>query len=202
MKEAGDLLAVEAIDRTGLAVTSEGAFVRVLNVTPPNPLILSPEERVRIAHGYCHLLSRLRADQSLQFYVNRGRSTWMKFSRALAVKCDTRRATPPERRSMETAWIRSRVSRWRLYAAMEESLRLHADEQAAVQTSFYVVCPYLPVRGQRHELIREMRTRRGKLPTAPLRRACGRTGGPPGKAWRSRKGCVPSSMLSRSRAGC
>jgi len=69
MKEAGELLAVEAIDRTGMVVTSEGALVRIINVTPPNPLILSAEERVRIAQGYCHLLSRLRADQSLQFYV-------------------------------------------------------------------------------------------------------------------------------------
>src|ERR1035437_10548811 len=69
MKQAGELLAVEAIDRTGMVITSEGALVRIINVTPPNPLILSAEERVRIAQGYCHLLSRLRADQSLQFYV-------------------------------------------------------------------------------------------------------------------------------------
>ena len=40
MREAGELLAVEAIDRSGLAVTSEGAFVRLLQVTPPNPLVL------------------------------------------------------------------------------------------------------------------------------------------------------------------
>lgn len=169
MKEAGDLLAVEAIDRTGLAVTSEGAFVRILNVTPPNPLILSPAERVQIAHGYCHLLSRLRADQSLQFYVQ---SRPINLDEILAdARAEVRYAAgdPPE--SLDGEGVDPlAVSRWRLYAAMEESLRLHADEQAAVQTSFYVVCPYLPVRGQRHELIREMRSRRGKLPTAPLRR--------------------------------
>ena len=32
---------VEAIDRSGLAVTREGAFVRMLQVSPPNPLILT-----------------------------------------------------------------------------------------------------------------------------------------------------------------
>ena len=70
VNEAGDLLPVEAIDRTGLAITSEGAFVRILQVTPPNPLILSGDERARIAHGYCQLVSRLRSDQRLQFYVH------------------------------------------------------------------------------------------------------------------------------------
>ena len=36
MKQAGELLAVEAIDRTGMVITSEGALVRIINVTPPN----------------------------------------------------------------------------------------------------------------------------------------------------------------------
>jgi hypothetical protein len=36
MPEAGELLPVEAIDRTGLIVTSEGAFVRIFRVVPPN----------------------------------------------------------------------------------------------------------------------------------------------------------------------
>ena len=170
MKEAGDLLAVEAIDRTGLAVTSEGTFVRILNVTPPNPLILSPEERVRIANGYCHLLSRLRADQSLQFYVQSRPINLDDILADARSEVSYTAGDPPA--SLDGDGVDPlAVSRWRLYAAMEESLRLHADEQAAVQTSFYVVCPYLPVRGQRHELIREMRSRRGKLPTAPLRRS-------------------------------
>ena len=69
LKEAGELLPVEAIDRTGLTVTTEGAFVRILQITPPNPLILSEEERLGIARGYCRMVSRLRASQSLQFYV-------------------------------------------------------------------------------------------------------------------------------------
>ena len=38
---AGELLAVEAIDRTGLIVTSEGALVRIFRVTPRNPLLMS-----------------------------------------------------------------------------------------------------------------------------------------------------------------
>ena len=46
---AGSLLAVEAIDPSGLLVTSEGAFVRVLRVSPVNPVLMSAGERERIA---------------------------------------------------------------------------------------------------------------------------------------------------------
>src|SRR3954466_4004652 len=67
---AGDLLPVEAIDRTGLMVTGEGAFVRVLRVTPANPLILSARDREAIAAGFGRLLGRLRPGQSVQFCLD------------------------------------------------------------------------------------------------------------------------------------
>ncbi len=169
MKEAGELLAVETIDRTGLAVTSEGAFVRVLQVTPPNPLILSEEERARIAHGYCQLVSRLRADQRLQFYVH---SRPVKLKEVLAaarheVECV---AGPPPASLEDDATDELARSRWRLYAAMEQSLRLHADDQAAVETSYYVVCPHVPPRRGRRELLRELKPRRKGLLSGPMSR--------------------------------
>ena len=37
LPETGELAAVEAIDRTGLIVTSEGAFVRILRVDAAEP---------------------------------------------------------------------------------------------------------------------------------------------------------------------
>src|ERR1017187_6156471 len=169
MKQAGELLAVEAIDRTGMVITSEGALVRIINVTPPNPLILSAEERVRIAQGYCHLLSRLRADQSLQFYVVSRPIDLDDILAGARREVSYTAGDPPASLDGEDVDPLA-VSRWRLYAAMEESLRQHADEQAAVQTSFYVVCPYIPVRGQRHALIREIRSRRGRLPSGQLKR--------------------------------
>jgi hypothetical protein len=170
MKEAGELLAVEAIDHTGMVITSEGAFVRVLNVTPPNPLILSQEERVRIANGYCHLLSRLRANQSLQFYVQSRPINLEEILARARSEVSYAAGEPPS--SLDGDGVDPlAVSRWRLYAAMEESLRQHADEQAAVQTSFYVVCPYLPLRGTRQDLLREIRTRRGRLASGPLSRS-------------------------------
>lgn len=168
LAEAGDLLALEALDRTGVAVTSEGALVRILRVVPPNPLILSGEDRARIAAGFCHLVSRLRPDQSLQFYVE-----------ARPVNLEQLLA---ESRSEVSAWAGEApsadqpardplaLSRWRLYGAMEESLRLHADDQAAVDFDAYVVVPYVPRGASARALVNELRTRRWKLPVAPLDR--------------------------------
>lgn len=169
VKEAGELLPVEAIDRTGLAVTSEGAFVRVLRVTPPNPLILSDEERARIARGFCQIVSRLRADQRLQFYVQ---SRPVKLNEILAaarreVECTS---GPPPASLEDGAADGLALSRWRLYAGMEQSLRLHADDQAAVETAFYVVCPHVPPKRGRRELLADIKPRRTRLLSGPMTR--------------------------------
>ena len=69
MPEAGELCAVEALDREGLLVTSEGAFVRYLRVTAKNPLVMSEADREQVGHAFGQLVGRLGAGQSLQFYV-------------------------------------------------------------------------------------------------------------------------------------
>jgi hypothetical protein len=165
--EAGDLAAIEAIDQTGLVVTSEGAFVRILRVTPPNPLILSADDRQAIAAGFCHLIGRLRPDQSLQFYVE------ARPVRLAALLADARREVeavagqPPTRdRAARDA---TALSRWRLFAAMEESLSQHADEQAAVELNAYVVIPYLPRQRAAHAALANLR--RGRLLSASLTRS-------------------------------
>ena len=66
---AGDLCPIEALDREGLAVTSEGALVRVLRAAPKNPLVMSAPEREQVGHALGQLAGRLPAGQSLQFYV-------------------------------------------------------------------------------------------------------------------------------------
>jgi hypothetical protein len=168
LREAGDLLAIEALDRTGVAVTSEGALVRILRVVPPNPLILSEEDRGRIASAFCHLVSRLRPEQSLQFYVEaRPVNLEQLLAEARAeVAAWAGEAPGPDRPPRDALSL----SRWRIYAAMEESLRLHSDEQAAVEFNAYVVVPYIPQRPGAHALINELRPRRWKLPSAPLER--------------------------------
>ncbi len=75
LPEAGELLAVEAVDRSGLLVTSEGRLVRILAVTPPNPLIMSGADRAGVAAAYCHLVSRLRPSSRCSSTCRRARST-------------------------------------------------------------------------------------------------------------------------------
>lgn len=165
---AGELLAVEAIDRSGLLVTSEGALVRILEVTPPNPLIMSSGDRATVAASYCHLVSRLRPEQSLQFYLQ---ARPINLDEILAA---SRREVATWAGPMPSATRPARdelaLSRWRLYAAMEESLRQHADHQAAMQMSAYVVIPYVPGRYSARALMQLVRPGGGKLPVAALER--------------------------------
>lgn len=166
--QAGDLLAVEAIDRSGLVVTSEAAFVRILEVVPPNPLILSGEQREELAAAFCHLVSRLRPEQSLQFYVEARPMNLEKVLAEARAEVAAWAGEPGDLRAGEDPLAESR---WRLYAAMEESLRLHGEDQAAVQFNAYVVVPYLPSRRSTRAVLNEMRPRRWKLPVAPLERS-------------------------------
>jgi hypothetical protein len=165
LEQAGELLPLEAIDRTGLVVTSEGAFVRIFRVAALNPLLMSEAERTKAAGAFQRLLSQLNADETIQFYVD---ARPVNLDELLS---DCRRevqasAGPPT----ETRQTRDRtaLAQWRLYAAMEESLRLHADDQAAVQVSFHVVVPFLPRQSAAHAALAWVRRRR--LPTAPLER--------------------------------
>ena len=116
-------------DRSGVVVTREGAFVRILEVTPPNPFVMPATERARVADGFCYLVGRLRPEQSLQFYIDarpfKPRRRAGEFAARGTCLEQVRRPGPadgPGRRARA-------LSRWRLYAAMEESLRLHADDQ-------------------------------------------------------------------------
>ena len=168
LREAGELLAVEAIDRTGLMITSEGALVRILHVIPPNPLILSQGDREEIAAVFCRMVSRLRPEQSLQFYVEARPVNLEHLLAASRSEVAAWAGDPPS--PHQPARDPLALSRWRLYAAMEESLRLHADDQAAVETNAYVVVPYVPRHTSTRALIQGLRPRRLKLPVAPLER--------------------------------
>jgi energy-coupling factor transporter ATP-binding protein EcfA2 len=168
LREAGDLLAVEAIDPSGLIVTREGAFVRILHVTPPNPLILAPEDRERLATGFCYVAGRLSPGQSLQYYVQ---------SRPIDVEdllAASRReveawAGPPPTIAGEWRDARAR-DRWRPYAAMEESILLHAHAQAAIDFNAYVIVPFTPPRpNDARSMLASMRPG-GRLPSSLLTR--------------------------------
>ena len=163
--EAGDLLAVEAIDHTGLLVTSEGAFVRVLEVTPPNPLILSDEDREHTAQAFGRLVSRLGPAQSLQFYVQARPVNLAEILAGCRHEVQAFAGAPPAPDRPVSDGLA--LSRWRLYGAMERSLREHADEQAAMDRRAFVIVPHLPrARDARGALLATARDRgrgRGRL---------------------------------------
>ena len=168
-REAGDLLALEAIDRTGVAVTREGALVRAIHVTPPNPLIMADEDRRRTAEGFGYLVGRLRAGQSLQFYVEARPIDLDALLARTRAQVALAAGKPPEP-STGTGADRSSAALWRLYGALEESLRIHADDQAAVALDSYVLVPYLPAQRSLGFSRAQLRNLRAGGGTAPLER--------------------------------
>lgn len=172
VRQAGDLLAVEAIDPSGLIVTSEGALVRIVNVTPRNPLILSPQDRDQAAADFCHLAGRLRPGQTLQYYVQ-ARPINLEELLAASRREVEAWAGPPPTTDGAAPDARAR-DRWRLYGAMEQSIRLHADDQAAVEFDTYVVIPYVPeAPATARAILDRVRPRRVKLQIGDLERDAG-----------------------------
>ena len=122
-REAGELCPVEALDREGLLVTSDGALVRVLRAAPKNPLVMSAAEREQIGHAFGQLAGRLQAGQSLQFYVE---ATPVRLDALLErSEADAQRAW----RALTDAEDRAAALR-RLHAALRESLERHSSRLA------------------------------------------------------------------------
>jgi len=167
LRDAGELLGVEAVDRTGLVVTSEGAFVRIFRVAPLNPLLMSGEEREKAAGTFQRLISQLGADERIQVVVEGRPVNLSELVGGCRREVEACAGPPPSRDHGARDGLA--LSRWRLHAALEESLRLHADSQAAVEINHYLVVPFLP----RQHVARAAFAywRRGKLPNAPLERA-------------------------------
>jgi hypothetical protein len=164
-RQAGDLCAVEAIDREGLLVTAEGALVRFLRAAPKNPLVMAPVEREQVGHAFGQLAGRLAAGQSLQFYVEAAPvrlDALLDHSEAQAERALSRIAADDSDR---TAALR------RLHTALRESLERHADEQAAVDIAYYVVVPYLPDQDNQLDWRALLPGGRRRLRSAPLERS-------------------------------
>jgi hypothetical protein len=168
LREAGGLLAVEALDRAGVLVTSEGALVRYLRVAPKNPLVMSDAERAQVSHAFGQLLARVPAGQSVQLYVE---AAPVRLDELLGhSRAEADRARLPLERSGEPELRDRAAALRRLHGALEQSLERHADEQAAVEVGYYVVVPHVPDQGLRVDWRSLVPGRRRRLPTAPLRR--------------------------------
>ena len=117
--------------------------MRIFRVAPVNPLLMSGEEREKAAGTFQRLISQL---QRRRAHPGRRRGPSGESGRAgrrvLGARC--RPALGRRRAASAAARDPLALSRWRLHAALEESLRLHADSQAAVEVNHYVVVPFLP----------------------------------------------------------
>jgi hypothetical protein len=162
---AGELCAVEAIDREGLLVTSEGALVRFLRAAAKNPLVMAAAEREQVGHALGQLAGRLAAGQSLQFYVE---AAPIRLDALLAhSEDDAERAI----RALASNGDGRADALRRLHGALRESLERHADEQAAVEVAYYVVVPYVPDQANRVAWRQLLPGVRRRLPRAPLERS-------------------------------
>ena len=161
--QSGELLEVVALDRNGVLVTTDGALVRVVEVTPRNPRVMGVDAQERVAEGLATMVGRLRVGESLQFYVD-----------ATPVLLDDVVAGQREEiaRALTHHAPEAAAALGRLADAHEASLREHASRQAAVRFRTYVVVPYIPVTASRRVDWHALRPgRRGTLPRAPLTRA-------------------------------
>jgi TraG P-loop domain len=158
----GELLDAVALDRNGVLVTSEGALVRYVEVTPRNPRVMGKDEQERVGEGFAAVVGRLRAGQSLQFYVEA--------APVLLADVLQRARTEVERTLEQQPEQRADALR-QLAGAYEESLTTHASEQAAVRFRAYVVVPYVPTPPAKKVDWDALRPRsRRKLARAPLTR--------------------------------
>ena len=132
---SGELLDIVALDRNGLSVTTEGALVRTVEVTPRNPRVMGIEQQQRVAEGFAAMAGRLRVGQSLQFYVD-----------ATPILLDDVIATQRQEidRALEHHSDEDAAALRELAGAHEASLRAHASQQAAVRFRAYVIVPYVP----------------------------------------------------------
>ena len=139
LPEAGELCAVEALDREGLLVTSEGALVRFLRVDAEEPA-RDVRGRARAGRPRVRTARRPPAGRAVAAVLRRGHPGPAR--RAARAQPGRGRARDPGARAATATGGPAALRR--LHAALRESLERHADEQAAVDVAYYVVVPYLP----------------------------------------------------------
>lgn len=144
MPDTGELFEIEAIDRDGLMMRSDGTFIRMLEVTPRNPGLLSVEEAQAVSASYASMLARLRPKQSIQFIID---SRPVLVDRVLdaSKKEVSRVAGPVPTRGRSATLDPLSRDRWLLYSAMAQSITDRSDSEGAVEMRAYIVLPYVPL---------------------------------------------------------
>jgi hypothetical protein len=136
---AAALLGVAAIQPDGLLVREDGCYVRYLEVSPVNPLVLEPVDAERISAAFAQVAARLPDRHSLQLYVQ---ATPLALEEILAV--ETHRCEQAAGAALDSgAPGRAKAVR-ALGVAYERSIRHAAETVYPLQLRYVVVCPWRP----------------------------------------------------------
>jgi hypothetical protein len=130
---AGELLPVLNIGADGLLIRDDGAYVRAIEVTPINPLILEEDAARRVNGALGTVQARLAAGESLMLYAQADPLPLGELLAFEQAKCERAAATQTPERAQATR---------RLQAAAAHSLRVHAPALAAVSMRYAVICPF------------------------------------------------------------
>jgi hypothetical protein len=136
---AASLLGLAAIGEDGVAIRSDGVYLRYLEVAPVNPLVSDERSNEQVSDAFGGVLGRMEGGQGLQLYVQ---------ARPLAV--DELVSQEAQSVSLAAATAESegdpRVGRAlrRLGVAVEHSLRTHCEAVAAMSVRYLIVVPWQP----------------------------------------------------------
>ena len=132
---AGDVFPVAAIDPDGLLLREDGAYVRFVETSVVNALVLDEGEAERISVAFGQLAARLTSRQSLQLYVQ-----------ASPLALEHLLATEAQRTTAAAAGVEAGRARamGQLAAGQAQSLREHTASAAAVALRHIVICPWQP----------------------------------------------------------
>ena len=166
---AGDWLPVEHLGADGLLVRSDGAFVRYLEVTPTNPLVLSDAECVELSRALGAVASRVPARMNATIHVQATPLAIDELLAEVARDVDEHADQLQTRAANDTdgATTAARAAALRALGDGEQaSLAEHAEAQAAMEIRYYVIVTYmpdLPVRPGLDDLLPGRRTRSAAL---------------------------------------
>jgi hypothetical protein len=129
---AKTLLPIRSLSEDGLLTRTDGTLVRYLQVVPTNPLVADDDGCERMTRGLTDLIQRIPAGTGIQCYVE---ATPIALDDLLARhRRETDTATAP-------APPATRDALRRLAEAHAASLRLHAENQAALDVRFVLIVP-------------------------------------------------------------
>lgn len=134
-----DLADVVTITHDGLLVRGDGTFVRALRVGAVNPLTIDDADADQLSAGLGALVARLESHESFQFYVVANPVS------LTDVIAEGRSASAAAIADCENAGeVKRAKALGRLTTAAEQSITHHSADIAAMELSYYVLCPYKP----------------------------------------------------------